>query len=242
MKKIIAVVASAVMTMMFYGCGDNQTDITETSASEITASTADTTTQTDKTAGTSDSAVSAVTSDPKEETPESDEVSVTSAYDSSEHEPEEDVGDDEKFNKIHYVENFSGNVCKTNLTADAGSLPQIDVLKSYDELVTYYESYKDIFDLDSEFSENIGKRYDERFFSENNLFVIAAEFPDSTYRIWTEEVITYRRELYFTVGVAYKKGDDKGTECYHVLTSISKSECEGLNLNGFSIYLQPETD
>lgn len=111
----------------------------------------------------------------------------------------------------------------------------VDTITSYSELISFYEQYKDAYDL-SAFKEHIGPLYDQySFFDDYVLLTILVPSKNETDGIAIDELFVYNLDIYVTVkGTSPTVISDK-TECYLVTAAITKSDIEGVNLDWFNI-------
>ncbi len=122
---------------------------------------------------------------------------------------------------------------KTDALTEAS--PLIMSAHTYDELLGFYESKKDDFDLDSEFLPQIGFSYNEELF--NDYVVLMALLPfDSRYnppRI--SNVFVYNMKIWITIDNYTEQIPEEYTVWYLVTAAVAKRDLDGVNLNEFNI-------
>ncbi len=113
--------------------------------------------------------------------------------------------------------------------------PVIMSIHSYDELLSFYESKKAEFDLDSEFLPQIGFSYTEELF--NDYVVLMALLPfDSRFpapRI--SNVFVYNMKIWISINGYAEQIPEEYTVWYLVTAAVAKRDIEGVNLNEFNI-------
>lgn len=105
----------------------------------------------------------------------------------------------------------------------------VDAIDSYDELVYFYDKYKDDFDLDSEFRADIRSLYNWELF--DSYIFIATMIPCASE---TEPQITdlfiNNLELFLTVDADALSDGEKPSACYLLLAGIERRELAGVDL------------
>lgn len=140
--------------------------------------------------------------------------------------------DAERFRMI-YPE-FYPFVYRADAKGDAETV--VDTIDSYSELISFYEQYKDTYNLEAQFKKHVGTLYDENsFFNEYVLMAIIVPSKNVGEEIGVDELFIYNGELYMSVeNTAPAVVSDK-TECYVLATAIARSDLDGVNLEWFNI-------
>lgn len=143
-----------------------------------------------------------------------------------------DVYDAEKFRYI-YPE-FWPYTHKAD-AKDENAAPVISSIHSYDELVGFYEGYKNTFDLDSDFVRYIGPVYYEDMFDDYVLLLAALPFDSRLPKPSVSEVFVYNLNIWITISNYSEEIPQEYTKWYLMAVAVIKKDLEGVKLNEFYI-------
>ena len=125
-------------------------------------------------------------------------------------------------------------VYRADAKGDADTV--VDTIKSYSELISFYEQYHDTYDLEAQFKKHVGTLYDEKsFFNEYILLAIIVPSKSVGEEIGVDELFIYNNELYLSVANTSPAVVSRKTECYVLATAVAKSDLDGVNLEIFNI-------
>lgn len=140
--------------------------------------------------------------------------------------------DAERF-KMIYPE-FWPYVYRCDATGEAQTL--VNTITSYSELISFYEQYNDIYDLESEFKRHVGALYDQySFFDEYVLLAIMVPSRNISGGIAIDELFVYNLDIYVTIKNTSPAVVSDTTECYLVTAAVTRSDLTGVNLEWFNI-------
>ncbi len=113
--------------------------------------------------------------------------------------------------------------------------PVIDSIQSYDELLGFYETYKDDFDLDEDFLRYIGPVYDEAMFNDYVLLLAVLPFDGRLPEPSVSELFVYNLQIYISVENLPEESLTEYTRWYLLAIAVSKNDLDGVNLTEFNI-------
>ena len=140
--------------------------------------------------------------------------------------------DAERFRYV-YPE-FWPQVYSSDATSD-DSVPVIDSIQSYDELLGFYDSYKDDFDLDNQFLRYIGPVYDEAMFDDYILLIAVLPYDDRLPRPVVSELFVYNNQIYISIDNLTYDVPPEEEMWYLTAVAVSKRDLDGVNLKEFNI-------
>lgn len=111
----------------------------------------------------------------------------------------------------------------------------VDAIDGYDELVYFYDQYKDLYDLDREFKDNIGTLYSWDICDRYVLLTMIIPCAGSD-KPEISDVFVDNLKLYVSVSADEAKDDPKA--CYLLLCAIERRDLLGTDLN--FVYLSVE--
>ncbi len=114
-------------------------------------------------------------------------------------------------------------------TLDDSSEKVVDAIDGYEELVYFYDKYRDRFDLDKEFKDNIGTLYSwdicERYVLVAVLIPCSGEEEPKI-----SEIFVNNLQIYVTVNAAEPDEGEKPDSCYLLLCGIERRDLAGVDL------------
>ncbi|MBR5121439.1 MAG: hypothetical protein IKU89_02705 [Oscillospiraceae bacterium] len=155
-------------------------------------------------------------------------VNITEVLD----EQNTDVFDAERFRYIYpefwpYVQNASALV-------EAPS-PNISVIHTYDEILSFYQSNKNTFNLDEEFLRFIGSIYNERHFEDYVLILAILPFDKTKPKPVVSELFLYNLQVFLTIDNLPQEVPNENVQWRIVEISVVKSDLDGINLREINI-------
>ncbi len=159
--------------------------------------------------------------------PDNFDVNITEVTDN---EPSE-VFDAERF-RYTYPE-FWPSTHKADALTEAS--PLIMSAHSYDELLGFYESKKNDFDLDSDFLPQIGSPYNEELFNDYVVLMALLPFDSRLPAPRISNVFVYNMKIWITIDNYTEQIPEENTVWYLVTAAVAKRDLEGVNLNEFNI-------
>lgn len=159
---------------------------------------------------------------------ESVSVNITEFLD----EQNTDVFDAERFRYI-YPE-FWPYVQKASALVENPS-PSISVIHSYDEILSFYQSNKNTFNLDEEFLRFIGSIYNEQHFEDYVLILAVLPFDKTKPKPVVSELFLYNLQVFLTIDNLPQEVPNENIQWRIVEISVVKSDLEGINLKEINI-------
>ncbi len=156
------------------------------------------------------------------------ELSITEVTDSE----NTDVFDAERYRYV-YPEFWPATYSADAISDDPRAV--IDSIESYDELLSFYESYKGVFDLDGQFLRYIGPVYDEAMFNDYILLLAVLPFDDRLPRPSVSDLFVYNLQIFITIDNLPEEALQEHTKWYLLAIAVSKNDLEGVNLTEFNI-------
>ena len=121
------------------------------------------------------------------------------------------------------------------LTNTAGVV--VDTIQSYDELVYFYNTYKNDFDLDSEFRGMIGTLYNWEICESYVLLATIIPCRSETEPEITDMFVN-NLELFMTVEADEVLAGEKPAACYLLLTGIERRNLTGVDLGVLNLSVE----
>ncbi len=143
-----------------------------------------------------------------------------------------DVFDTERFRYI-YPE-FWPNVLQVEAISQ-NALPSINVLNTYGEMLGFYESYKQDFNLDSEFLSQIGSHYNEQHFEDYVVIMAILPFDKNRPTPNVSNMFLYNLEVFLIIENLPAQVANQDLWWHIVGVSVSKNDLEGINLKEINI-------
>lgn len=119
--------------------------------------------------------------------------------------------------------------------AIAETTPVIDSIQSYEELLGFYESYKNTFDLDSDFLKYIGAVYDEEMFEDNVLLLAVLPCDRKLPKPSVSDLFVYNLEIFITIDNLPEQTPADSTKWYLFAVVMNKKNLSGVKLGEFNI-------
>ncbi len=147
---------------------------------------------------------------------------------------DENVGayDSERF-IYRYPEYWPFTFKTSALTDDVST--HVDSLETYEEMLGFYETYKDEFDLDSTFVKYFGSVFDDEMFEEYVLLIMVLPFDNSLSKPEVTDVFIYNYQIFVTVDNLSYSFDEANTQWYLLAVAIDRSSLENVNLGAINI-------
>ena len=113
----------------------------------------------------------------------------------------------------------------------------VDIISGYDELVYFFETYRDDYDLDSEFREYVGTLYNWQICE--RYIIIATIIPCSDEKEpVTTDLFVNNLEIYMTVGANEIDEGMSAKSGYLLLTAVERYEMQGVNLSSMNLLVE----
>ncbi len=113
----------------------------------------------------------------------------------------------------------------------------VDIIDGYDELVYFFETYRDDYDLDSEFREYVGTLYNWQICE--RYIIIATVIPCSrAVEPVTTDLFVNNLEIYMTVDADEISEGETPTAGYLLLTAVERYEMEGVKLGSMNLLVE----
>ncbi len=119
-------------------------------------------------------------------------------------------------------------------TALSTPTTEIDTIKTYDQLISYYEQHKDDYELDS-FKKHIGSLYDESMFNDYILLMVLMPYDNNKETPEIDRLFVYNSEIYISIGNSSDAVISSTTSSCLLVTAVSKSDLQGVDLGVFNI-------
>lgn len=152
--------------------------------------------------------------------------------------PENNSAFDADSFRLYYPEFVSGDhfTYRTDALTDSPSVT-VDAIDGYEELVYFYDTYREAFDLDTEFRDNIGTLYNweicQRYIILATIIPVSGlEKPEVT------ELFVNNLEIYITIDANQPEDGEPPDACYLVFTALERSDLQGVDLSYFNINIE----
>lgn len=110
----------------------------------------------------------------------------------------------------------------------------LSTISSDEEMIYFYDSYKETFDLDSNFRKYIGTLYNWEIWE--RYIIIATIIPcKNVTEPYTSGFFVNNLEMFMTIDVDQPQFGDPPAACYLLLTAVEKSDLQGVNLESVNI-------
>lgn len=113
--------------------------------------------------------------------------------------------------------------------------PLIDVIDTYDELLSFYEWQKTNYDLDMSFFNYIGPVYDQSFFDDYVLLIAILPFDSRLGKPNVNELYIYNLNVWMMIDNFRQEIPTQYTRWYILTAGVVKKYLEGINLKEFNI-------
>lgn len=110
----------------------------------------------------------------------------------------------------------------------------VSTISSYEDMVYFYDTYKDTFDLDSDFRQYIGTLYNWEI-CERYILIVTLIPCSEAVKPNTSGFFVNNLEIFMTIDVNQPRAGETPTACYLLLTAIEKSDLIGVNLESVNI-------
>ncbi|MCD7784855.1 MAG: hypothetical protein LUH18_04650 [Oscillospiraceae bacterium] len=111
----------------------------------------------------------------------------------------------------------------------------IVALETYDELLSFYETYKTDFDLDTQFVKYIGAIFDFELFEEYVLFIMVLPFDNTLQKPEVTDVFIYNYQVFMSVDNLTYSFDENNEEWYLLAVAVDRSSLENVYLDAINI-------
>ena len=106
----------------------------------------------------------------------------------------------------------------------------VDTIDGYDDLVAFLETYKELYDLESNFSEYVGTLYNWQIC--DRYILIAAVIPCSEeVEPQVSDLFVDNLQIYITIDAGGSSTDSAPKACYLILTAVERSDLDGVALD-----------
>ena len=146
--------------------------------------------------------------------------------------PENSSAFDAERYRLYYPEYLNFCYRADALTND----PKITLrtITDYEALVFFYEDYKEVFDLDSEFRQYISTLYNWEI-CERYVLIITLIPCATTVKPTARGFFVNNLEMYMTIDADQPQFGESPAACYLLLTAVEKSDLQGVNLESVNI-------
>ncbi|MCD7771913.1 MAG: hypothetical protein LUH23_07495 [Oscillospiraceae bacterium] len=111
----------------------------------------------------------------------------------------------------------------------------VSALETYEEMLGFYETYKNDFDLDTLFVKYFGSVFDEAMFEEYVLFVMVLPFDKTLPKPEVTDVFIYNYQTFITVDNLSYDFDEANTQWYLLAVAVDRSSLKNVNLDAINI-------
>lgn len=139
----------------------------------------------------------------------------------------EDVNDAERFRYV-YPEFWPFSYQAPALSDDP--MPVVASVNSYNELLGFYESYKEEFDLDLEFFSSIGPLYSENLFRDYVVLIAILPYDTRSSPPVVSELFVYNLSIWMTLDSYTDEIPKSSTGWVLLSAAVQKNQLEGVNL------------
>lgn len=114
----------------------------------------------------------------------------------------------------------------------------VDVIDGYEELVYFFDEYREKYDLDGKFRQHIGPLYNRQICDRYILLVTLIPCADEN-EPTTADLFINNLQIYMTINANEVKESEKPKACYLLLTAIERSELSGVDLSWMNLLVEP---
>ncbi len=111
----------------------------------------------------------------------------------------------------------------------------VDTLETYEEMLGFYETYKDDFDLDTMFVKYFGAIFDRELFEEYVLLVMVLHYDKTLSKPEVTDVFIYNYQIFVTIDNLSYGFDEENEQWYLLAIAIDRSNLENVNLDAINI-------
>ena len=108
----------------------------------------------------------------------------------------------------------------------------VDTIDGYEDLIAFFENYKESYDLESNFSEYVGTLYNWQIC--DRYILLATIIPCSeASEPQISDLFVNNLQIYMTIDAHEKFVETDPSACYLILTAVERSDLEGVALDTF---------
>ena len=111
----------------------------------------------------------------------------------------------------------------------------VDSLETYEEMLSFYETYKGKFDLDTLFVKYFGAVFDEAMFEEYVLLVMILPFDKTLSKPEVTDVFIYNYQIFVTIDNLSYDFDEANEQWYLLAVAVDRSSLENVDLDAINI-------
>lgn len=115
------------------------------------------------------------------------------------------------------------------------STAAIASVETYEELLSFYENYKNSFNLDKDFLRYIGSVYDEAMFDDYVLLIAVLPFNKRNPKPVVSDLFVYNLQIFLTIDNLVDEVPQDLTKWYVLAVAVDKKNLSGVNLKEFNI-------